>query len=59
MTRAELAFNVLNRSRTGFISAEELKKLSKKLSNEDLSVLMKRVFVDIFLFKYNLLVILA
>ena len=55
MTRAELAFNVLDRSKTGFISAEELKKLSKKLSNEDLLVLMKRVLYMKSIFKENLL----
>ena len=47
MTRAELAFSALDRSKTGFITQKELKKLSKKLSNQKLMALMKQVIVGV------------
>jgi Ca2+-binding EF-hand superfamily protein len=49
MTRAELAFSALDRIKTGFITQKELEKLSKKLSNQELMVLMKRVKVGVFI----------
>ena len=55
MTRKELAFSALDRSKTGFITEKELKKLSKKLSNQELMVLMKRVIVLIKLLQDELL----
>ena len=42
-TRAELAFNVLDPERTGFITPRQLKILSSKLSDTDVKALMTKV----------------
>ena len=43
MTRAELAFSGLDRDKSGYISAKELKQLSKRMSEEEMSALMTKV----------------
>ena len=43
MTRAELAFSVLDKDKSGYINTKELKKLSTKLSEEELQALMVKV----------------
>ena len=43
MTRAELAFSGLDQDKSGFITAKELKLLSKKMSEKEISALMNKV----------------
>ena len=43
MTRAELAFSALDKDNSGYISSKELRKLSAKLSEEELQGLMMKV----------------
>ena len=43
MTRAELAFSALDRDNSGYISNKELRKLSAKLSEEEIRSLMTKV----------------
>ena len=43
MTRAELAFGVLDRENTGFISFKQFRRISNKLSERELQMVMKRV----------------
>ena len=43
MTRAELAFSALDKDHSGYISTKELRKLSAKLSEEELQGLMMKV----------------
>ena len=43
MTRAELAFSALDRDNSGYISSKELRKLSAKLSEEEIRSLMIKV----------------
>ena len=43
MTRAELAFSGLDKDKSGYISSKELKQLSKRMSEEELSALMTKV----------------
>ena len=43
MTRAELAFSALDKDNSGFISVRELRKLSAKLSEEEIRALMVKV----------------
>ena len=43
MTRAELAFGVLDRENTGFISFKQFRRISNKLSEKELQMVMKRV----------------
>ena len=43
MTRAELAFSALDRENTGYITLNQFKKLSKKLSKKETKDLMKKV----------------
>ena len=47
MTRAELAFSALDKDGSGFISSKELKKLSTKLTEEELQALMAKVNVTL------------
>ena len=44
-TRAELAFDVLDPEKTGFITPRQLKMLSSKLSDTDVKALMTKVVV--------------
>ena len=44
-TKAELAFNVLDPERTGFITPRQLKILSSKLSETDVKALMTKVVI--------------
>ena len=53
MTRAELAFSALDKDNSGFISTRELRKLSAKLSEEELRALMVKVKLPCLL--YNLI----
>ena len=46
MTRAELAFSALDRDNSGYISNKELRKLSAKLSEEEIRALMVKVSGD-------------
>jgi Ca2+-binding EF-hand superfamily protein len=46
-TRAELAFNVLDTDKTGYITIRQLKMISKKLSSNDVKALMIKVFKNI------------
>merc|ERR1711874_335418 len=46
MTRAELAFSALDRDNSGYISAKEMRKLSAKLSEEELNALMVKLDSD-------------
>ena len=43
MTKAELAFSALDRDNKGFISEKDFKKLTKKLSDQELKDLMIKV----------------
>ena len=43
MTKAELAFSALDRDNKGYISAKDFKKLTKKLSDQELTGLMEKV----------------
>ena len=43
MTKAELAFSALDRDNKGYISAKDFKKLTKKLSDQELKGLMEKV----------------
>ena len=43
MTRAEMAFSALDRNKKGYITAKELKMLTKKLSTDELMGLMAKV----------------
>ena len=43
MTRAELAFSGLDKNHKGFITSKDLRKLSKKLSEQELKALMVKV----------------
>ena len=43
MTRAELAFSALDKDNSGYISTRELRKLSAKLSEEEIRALMVKV----------------
>ena len=43
MTKAELAFSALDRDNKGFISEKDFKKLTKKLSDQELKDLMTKV----------------
>jgi hypothetical protein len=43
-TRAELAFNILDTDKTGYITLRQLKMISKKLSSNDVKALMIKVF---------------
>ena len=45
-TRAELAFNMLDTDKTGYITLKQLKMISKKLTNTEVKVLMIKVFKD-------------
>ena len=45
-TRAELAFNILDTDKTGYITLRQLKMISKKLSNTEVKALMIKVFKD-------------
>ena len=46
MTRAELAFSALDKDNSGFISTRELRKLSAKLSEEEIRALMVKVSLN-------------
>jgi len=46
MTRAELAFSALDKDNSGYISSKELRKLSAKLSEEELQGLMMKLDSD-------------
>ena len=43
MTKAELAFSALDRDNKGFISQKDFRKLTKKLSDQELNDLMEKV----------------
>ena len=43
MTRAELAFSALDRDNKGFITQKDFRKLTKKLSDQELNDLMSKV----------------
>ena len=43
MTKAELAFTALDRDNKGYISEKDFKKLTKKLSDQELKDLMTKV----------------
>ena len=43
MTRAELAFSALDRSKKGYISSKDLGKLTKKLSKDEVASLMSKL----------------
>ena len=43
-TRAELAFNILDTDKTGYITLKQLKMISKKLTNTEVKALMMKVF---------------
>ena len=43
MTRAELAFSALDKNNKGYITAKDLRKLTKKLSEKELMALMVKV----------------
>ena len=45
MTRAQLAFCALDKDGSGYITTKELKKLSTKLSEEELQALMSKARV--------------
>ena len=47
MTRAELAFGALDKNSKGYITAKDLKKLTKKLSEKELKALMTKVTVTL------------
>ena len=42
MTRAELAFSGLDRDKSGYITVKELRLLSKKMSEKEISALMNK-----------------
>jgi len=46
MTRAELAFHALDKDHSGYVTEKELKKLSKKLSTNELKSLMTKLDSD-------------
>ena len=46
MTRAELAFSALDKDKSGYITTKELKKLSTKLSEEELKALLVKVILN-------------
>jgi len=46
MTRAELAFHALDKDGSGYVTEKELKKLSKKLSTNELKSLMTKLDSD-------------
>ena len=54
MTRAELAFSALDKDGSGFISSKELKKLSTKLTEEELHALMTKVNLTVCIFFVSL-----
>ena len=43
MTKAELAFTALDRDNKGYISEKDFRKLTKKLSDQELKDLMTKV----------------
>ena len=43
MTRAELAFSVLDTEKTGYITLRQLKMISKKLTHQEVKALMVKV----------------
>lgn len=45
-TRAELAFKALDKDNSGYISEKELTKLSSRLTDEDMGVILKKFDVD-------------
>merc|ERR1719220_761736 len=45
-TRAELAFKALDKDNSGYITEKEMRKLSTKLSEKELSAIMKKLDVD-------------
>ena len=59
MTRAELAFSALDRDNKGFITQKDFRKLTKKLSDQELNDLMSKVLkglnkrAEIFAFDFH------
>jgi len=45
-TRAELAFKALDKDNSGYITEKEMRKLSTKLSEKELSAIMRKLDVD-------------